>query len=91
MKSQSQQRREKIMQATPKGGSQPAWKQAQQKETTSKDNDQRDAEKKEGQYQTRTVKMKTDYRDVAKKGDKWTTDSQKAEELVSLGRAEYAE
>ena len=35
------------------------------------------------------VKMLTDYRDVAKVGEVWETDKQKAEELVRLKRAEY--
>lgn len=86
--SQSGKQRTKIMQATDKS-KEPAWKKAQQKETTSKNSDQREEEKKkEGSYQVK-VKMKTDYRDVAKKGDSWVTDSEKADELVRLGRADY--
>jgi hypothetical protein len=73
---------------TPAKKTEPAWKKAQQKQTTTKNNDQRDAEKtKPGQYVT--VVMKSDYRDVAKVGDRWETDREKAEELVTLGRAEY--
>lgn len=67
----------------------PAWKAAQQKQTVPKDNDQREAERQADASKV-VVIMKTDYRDVAKKGDAWETDSEKAEELVRLGRAVYA-
>lgn len=35
------------------------------------------------------IKMLTDYRDIAKKGEIYEVDHEKAEELVKLGRAEF--
>lgn len=67
----------------------PAWKKAQQKVTTSKNNEDRDIEAKDKSNDLVKIKMKSDYRDVAKKGDVWETDGEKAEELVALDRAEY--
>jgi hypothetical protein len=67
----------------------PAWTQNQQKDTKPKDNDIRSAEASANGVQTVVIKLKTDYRDVAKAGDNWETDREKAEELVHLGRAEY--
>lgn len=65
----------------------PAWKKNQQKETKPKNREDR----KNEQVPTELVKirMNTDYRDVAKRGDIYETDAEKAEELVRLGRAEY--
>ena len=68
----------------------PAWKKNQQKNTSSKNNEQRAAEN--GQKTIKTlvkIKMNSDYRDVAKKGEIWKTDRSKAEELVKLGRADF--
>lgn len=70
----------------------PAWKKNQQKNTGSKNNEQRAVEN--GQKIIKSlvkIKMKTDYRDVAKKGEIYETDQSKAEELVKLGRAEFIE
>ncbi len=72
----------------PAPGETPAWKKAQQKETAAKNTDDHLNEQapKGG---TVKIKMKTDYRDVAKAGQVWETDASKAAELVELGRAEY--
>lgn len=67
----------------------PAWKNAQQKQTKSKDSDQRAAEATPTPEGRVKLKMHSDYRDVAKKGDEWETDEEKGAELVRLGRAEY--
>lgn len=69
-------------------GKTPAWKAAQQKETKSKDSEAHldSQQPKEGMVK---IKMKTDYRDVAKAGKVWETDAAKAAELVGLDRAEY--
>lgn len=64
----------------------PAWKQNQQKETKPKNREER---KEEVQSELVKIRMNTDYRDVAKRGDIYETDAEKAEELVRLGRAEY--
>lgn len=69
------------------GDETPEWQKAQQKETASKDSEAHLAPKSADKKVK--IKMKTDYRDVAKKGDTWTTDAAKAEELVRLDRAEY--
>lgn len=66
---------------------QPDWKNQQQKNTGTKNSDER--AKEAGKPKTATIKLKTNYRDVAKTGDTWTTDAEKADELVRLGRAEY--
>lgn len=68
----------------------PAWKKNQQKNTSSKNNEQRAVENgKKAKISLVKIKMKSDYRDVAKKGEIWETDQSKAEELVKLGRAEF--
>ena len=84
-KSKSQERREAVQKASE--GTTPGWKENQQKETTAKDQDQRDAEQETAG--TVKIKMLTDYRDVAKKGDVAEFDAEKANELVRLGRAEF--
>ncbi len=73
----------------PKPGETPAWKQAQQKETAAKGSEDHLNEQSPAQGGTVKIRMKTDYRDLAKTGDIWETDAAKAAELVSLGRAEY--
>jgi len=37
------------------------------------------------------IKMRTNYRDVAKSGEVYETDAEKAAELIRLGRAEAIE
>jgi hypothetical protein len=83
--SKSQQKRE----AAQKAGENktPGWKENQQKQTSAKDSDQRDSEKETAQLVK--IRLLTDYRDVAKKGDVADFDEEKAAELVRLGRAEY--
>lgn len=67
----------------------PAWTKHQGKETSSKTREQAKTESKSNK-KANTVKlyMLSDYRDVAKKGDVWETDADKAEELIKLKRAE---
>lgn len=72
----------------PAPGETPAWKAAQQKETAAKDTTDHTAAAAPAEGKVR-IKMKTDYRDVAKAGQVWETDAGKAKELVELGRAEY--
>lgn len=69
------------------GDQTPEWQKAQQKETAAKDSEAH-LTPKDGAKPVK-IKMKTDYMDVAKKGDTWTTDAEKAAELVRLDRAEY--
>lgn len=66
---------------------QAGWKQNQQKQTGSTDQESREALK--GKVGMVTVKMRTAYRDIAKAGDIVEFDAEKAEELVRLNRAEY--
>lgn len=84
-KSKSQERREAAQKRAE--GITPGWKANQQKQTTAKDQDQRDAEQETAG--TIKIKMLSDYRDVAKKGDVAEFDAEKANELVRLGRAEF--
>lgn len=83
-KSKSQERREAAQKAAE--GTTPGWKDNQQKETNAVEQETR--QNVQG-VKTVKVKMKTGYRDVAKVGDIYETDAEKAEELVRLGRAEY--
>ena len=76
----------KQTQPAPEEGT-PEWQKAQQKETAAKDSEAHLSPK--GGAKPVKIKMKTDYMDVAKKGDTWTTDAEKAAELVRLDRAEY--
>lgn len=69
-------------------GEVPAWKKAQQKQTEPKDSEDHLNEQAPATGLVQ-IKMKTDYRDVAKAGQVWETDAKKAAELVSLGRATY--
>lgn len=62
-----------------------AWKDNQQKETKSGSAESNKPEK----VKTIKIRMLSNYRDVAKRGDVWKTDSEKAAELVRMGRAEY--
>ncbi len=63
----------------------PAWKKAQQQETGAQNSERRASKPAEG---TVRIRMKSDYRDVAKAGDIYETDAAKADELIKLGRAE---
>lgn len=83
-KSKSQERREAAMKSAE--GTTPGWKENQQKETNAVEQETR---QNVSNAKTVKVKMKTDYRDVAKAGEVYETDSEKAAELVRLGRAEY--
>lgn len=83
-KSKSQERREAAQKAAE--GTTPGWKENQQKETNAIENEDREPVKN---AKTVKVKMKSDYRDVAKNGQVYETDADKAAELVKLGRAEY--
>lgn len=89
MASKSQQKRQAIMTGADKNPGQPAWKDHQQKETQPKNNEDREKQNKTETGTVVKVRMLTDYRDVAKTGEVYATDAQKAEELVKLGRAEY--
>lgn len=71
-----------------KNKNKPAWAANQQKSTDAKGSEERAAEAVVPGEMVK-IKMKTDYRDVAKAGDVWETDGAKAKELVDLGRAEY--
>ena len=84
-KSKSQERREAAQKAAE--GTTPGWKENQQKQTSAKDQSDRDVE--QGTAKGVKVLMKTDYRDVAKAGQTVEFDAEKAAELVRLGRAEY--
>lgn len=64
----------------------PNWKKNQQKQTKASDQESRGAAKPTGMVK---LKMITGYREFAKAGDIWETDSEKAAELVKLGRAKY--
>lgn len=72
-----------------KTGTKPAWLKNQQREVNNINSEQRLEQNEEKKAEQVTVRMLTDYRDVAKTGDLFTTDGAKANELVSLGRAEY--
>lgn len=72
-----------------KTGAKPAWLKNQQKEINTVNSEQRLEQNNEKKVEQVTVRMLTDYRDVAKTGDLFTTDGEKANELVTLGRAEY--
>jgi hypothetical protein len=76
-KSKSQEKREAVMREA-------NWQKNQQKTTGAKS----PAPAKKNK-EVVAIKMKTHYRDVAKVGDIYETDSAKADELVRLGRAEY--
>lgn len=86
-KSKSQQKREEIQKAAQESGKAPGWKENQQKETKAIDGEDRENEKSTSG--TIKIKLLTDYRDVAKKGDVKEFDAEKANELVRLGRAEF--
>lgn len=62
-----------------------AWKDNQQKETKSGSAESN----KPAEAKFIKIRMLSNYRDVAKRGDVWKTDTEKAEELVKMGRAEY--
>jgi len=66
----------------------PDWTKHQQKQTGSQTREQKTQESKQSAKET-TVKvfMKTDYRDVVKKGQVFETDADKAAELIKLNRA----
>lgn len=89
MASKSQQKRMAVMTGADKNPGQPAWKENQQKQTEAKDNDDREEESKGQSAKTVKVRLLTDYRDVAKKGDIAEFDEGKALQLVNLGRAEF--
>lgn len=80
---------QEILNSSEEDVDEPAWKQNQQKTTG--------AAKKESVNKTQRgtkpgfvkIKMHTDYRHFAKKGEIWETTETKAKELVDLGRAEY--
>lgn len=74
-----------------KAKKQPAWKESQQKNTEAKNNDDRAEEAQSSNTDRVSIKMRTDYRDVAKAGHVWETDREKAAELVRLGRADYVD
>lgn len=67
----------------------PDWQNHQQEETQPKNNEDREDQKEEAKGKNVTIHMLSDYRDVAKKGDDYVVDEDKAAELVKLGRAEY--
>ena len=71
-----------------KNKNKPAWTGNQQKSTDAKDSSDRANESVTPGAMVK-IKMKTDYRDVAKAGQVWETDAAKAKELVDLGRASY--
>lgn len=87
----NKRKRTAVMQAVEKEPKtdRPDWTKHQQSEVNAKDSDQREKEARVNENTQVAIKMKTDYRDVAKAGDVWTTDAQKAQELVQLNRAEY--
>lgn len=87
----NKRKRTSVMQSTDKQTKtdRPDWVRHQQSEVNAKDSDQREKEAKTEGNQSVAIKMKTDYCDVAKAGDVWTTDAEKAQELVTLNRAEY--
>lgn len=68
---------------------QPAWKASQQKQTGATNQESRATEAKKHAPKKVKILMKSDYMDQAKTGDTWSTDEEKAAELVRLGRAEY--
>lgn len=70
--------------AVPQGA--PAWKQHQQKTTGANDNHTKVGVQS---HRMMKIRMNTDYRDIAKRGDVWETDEEKAAELVRLNRASY--
>ena len=84
-KSKSQKKREANQKAAQ--GATPGWLENQQRETNAKDQDDRDNE--QDPPSVVKIKMLSNYRDVAKKGDVVEFDNQKAAELVRLKRAEY--
>lgn len=67
----------------------PAWVKNQQKNVNTINSEQRLEQTNSDEVQEVTIMMKSDYRDVVKSGQLYTTDAGKANELVSLGRAEY--
>lgn len=73
------------------GKNKPAWKEHQGEETKPENNDTRAARTETAKVKLVSVRMKTDYRDVAKAGEVYKTDAAKAAELVKLNRAEYVE
>lgn len=67
----------------------PAWKARNNEEVSSKDSEERiDADQSKKQ-RTVKVRMFTDYRDIAKKGEIVEFDEEKAAELVVKRRGEY--
>lgn len=72
-----------------KNTTKPAWVKNQQREVNSINSEERLAQNEEKKAEQVTIRMSTNYRDVAKAGELYTTDAVKAEELVNLGRAQY--
>ena len=64
------------------------WKNKQQKNTGSQEHSNKGGADAEVLDLVKVL-MKSDYRDVAKKGEVYETDAEKAAELVKLGRATY--
>lgn len=90
--SKSEERRKASLQAVNKEKpNKPAWTENQQKETGAKDNEQRAEEKEKNAEKPVKIKLRTAYRDQGNAGDVIETDSEKAEQLVKLKRAEYVE